>query len=80
MAERNEIVKYVGNVMHLENIPIEKTDTAIHHLNLPYCNVWIKSLSVSYIKTSAHEEQKGRNGSLEESGENNTSYINIGMR
>lgn len=56
MAERNEIVKYVGNVMHLENIPIEKTDTAIHHLNLPYCSVWIKSLSVSYIKISAHEE------------------------
>lgn len=65
--------------MHLENIPIEKTDTAIHHLNLPYCSVWIKSLSASYIKISAHEEQKGRNGSLEESGEN-TSYINIGMR
>lgn len=35
-------------------------------LNLPYCSVWIQSLSVSYIKTSAHEEQKSRKGSLEE--------------
>lgn len=35
-------------------------------LDLPYCRVWIQSLSVSYIKTSAHEEQKSRKGSLEE--------------